>query len=721
MAGDDADFNDGRRRQERDEPNAAARVEASRQVRVAWAPDGTDFNDVAQIKGKEGDLAAHLAALARMAPGALFRNEAEAMEAAAAFERVPGWVRIVAAVDAASRPLPPRGCGRRDFILSPGLAEKYREYANAIGAAAPSDKLDAFATATRYIAGLIDPTDFPEVEAVDRLWATAESAGLVVAHGEDAIQARLAAALAAPIVVDEDHPQLSAGAPEQAPQPARGGAKRRRAKAAKVSDDGGKAPPPRDGTEHAAGGDDDGPRSHGYSVDALNKEYAVVKVGSQAVIFQQNPEARQPEHQLRMLGIDAFKTWLQNRVTEVRGHGGRVKRMTWANRWMQDAARRQYEGLEFYPDPHNAPGSPQYLNLWSGFAVTPASAPDRHKYKTFRDHLLQNVCDGDAQLFKWVFGFFAHIVQRPRERLGIALVLRGKMGTGKTKVGEVIGSLFPRHWFLVDSPRYVTGQFNAHMASCLLLQADEAVWAGDKAAEGRLKGLITSSTQFIEAKGVDPVPLTNYVRLIMTSNEDWVVPTGKDERRFAVLDVNPRCAKNADYFAEMDAEMAAGGLAHLLGDLLVFDLASVDLRTAPRTDALLEQKIRSLKSVDAWWLERLMSGTTTRHGAIWEREIASVTLFDDYIAVSDKIGIKRKQELISFGLALRKLMPGMHRVRRKALVADAHGTKLQQTWCYLLPPLSEAREDFERALEQPIEWPIENAENSEAGNDEFVA
>ena len=36
----------------------------------------------------------------------------------------------------------------------------------------------------------------------------------------------------------------------------------------------------------------------------------------------------------------------------------------------------------------------------------------------------------------------AHIVQKPRERLGTAIVLRGKRGTGKSKVGEVLGSLF---------------------------------------------------------------------------------------------------------------------------------------------------------------------------------------------------------------------------------------------------------------------------------------
>ncbi len=473
------------------------------------------------------------------------------------------------------------------------------------------------------------------------------------------------------------------------------------------------------------GGPPDGPRALGYSVEALNREYATVKVGDRTVIYQENPTARLASHRMRMLGIDAFKTWFQNRPTEVRGHGGHVKRTTWANRWLQDPARRQFEGLEFFPDPNNTPGSPQYLNLWSGFAVAAAPAPDWRKYKTFRDHLLHNVCGGDEQLFAWVFGFFAHIVQRPRERLGVALVLRGGQGVGKTKVGETIGALFPRHWMLVDSPRYVTGQFNAHMASCLLLQADEAVWAGDKAAEGRLKGLITSSTQFIEAKGIDPVELANYVRLIMTSNEDWVVPAGKDERRYAVLDVDPRCAKNADYFAEIDAEMAAGGLAHLLGDLLAFNLASVDLRNAPRTDALLEQKIRSLGSVDSWWFERLMSGSVSRHSSKWPDAVPCQQLFDDYVAVAEKIGIRRKREQIAFGMALGKFMPGLRRAKRVAAIDDGHGISMQRTWCYLLPSLSEARGSFERAVEQSVDWPVESEldadETIKGENDEFVA
>src|SRR5262249_29494941 len=160
------------------------------------------------------------------------------------------------------------------------------------------------------------------------------------------------------------------------------------------------------------------------------------------------------------------------------------------------------------------------------------------KFSIFNDHLLNNVSGGDVKRHAWLIAFFAQMLQRPRERLGVALVLRGGMGTGKTKVGEVIGRLIPWHYFLVDDPRYVTGNFNAHMAACLLLQADEAVWAGDKGAEGRLKGLITAPMQQIEPKGVDPIRLPNYIRLLMTSNDDWVVPAGKDERRFCIYDVS---------------------------------------------------------------------------------------------------------------------------------------------------------------------------------------
>jgi hypothetical protein len=440
------------------------------------------------------------------------------------------------------------------------------------------------------------------------------------------------------------------------------------------------------------------PRSFGFNVDRLNTEYALVLMGSKAVILRERSNGP-IEDRVRILGLDAFRAWYSNRFTETVGKDGRIGTTTFAEAWLRNRDRRQFEGLEFHPDPGGAPGTPGYFNLWRGYAVEPKSRPGA--YSVFDDHLRNNLCHGSPALYAWVFGWFAHMVQRPRERTGTALVCRGKMGTGKTKIGEVIGTLFPAHYFLVDDPRYLVGQFNAHMASCLLLQADEGFWAGDKAAEGRLKGLVTAEFQMIEAKGIDPIRLKNFVRLLITSNEDWVIPAGKDERRFCVLDIDPRCAQNHEYFREMDAELDNGGREALLADLLAFDLSAVNLRQIPHTKALLEQKLRSLDSIESWWLERLMAGTTTRAGETWEGEIPRAALFDDYIAAAEKIGIRRKAEETAFGIKLEKLVPELGTSRRHVEVSPGLAKRAR---CYVLPSLAECREAFEQELNQPIEW-----------------
>jgi hypothetical protein len=418
---------------------------------------------------------------------------------------------------------------------------------------------------------------------------------------------------------------------------------------------------------------------------------------------------------VRFQTLEAFQAYFRNRMTEIDTADGKRKVVTWATAWLGHRDRRTFHGVEFHPNPDNAPGTSDYLNLWRGFAVNPS---ENGSYAVFRDHLLSNVCDGDDGLFQWVFGWFAHIVQRPRERIGTALVLRGRMGAGKSKVGEVFGSLTPAHYFQVDDPRYITGNFNAHMAACLLLQAEEAVWAGDKQAEGRLKGLVTSESQMIEAKGIDPIRIRNYVRLIMTSNEDWVVPAGKDERRFCVLDVHPRCARNHDYFREMSEELDAGGRERLLHDLLAFDLASVNLRQIPVTMALFEQKVRSFDSIESWWFGRLSEGAPTRAFDGWPATIATQALFDDYVRTSDIVGVGRKRDQTSFGMKLAKLVPSLERTRPRIEI-EPGSTK--RVWLYSLPPLDCCRAAFEELVAQEVVWPAcATSEGQSAGEDEAV-
>jgi hypothetical protein len=325
-------------------------------------------------------------------------------------------------------------------------------------------------------------------------------------------------------------------------------------------------------------------------VARLNKKHALVIVGDKTAILKESSDG-----EIKLLTHSAFDNWFRNQHVR-RGS----KTIPVAKHWLSHPQRRQYEGLVF------APGRdvPRCYNLWRGFAVKPRPG-DCSKFLT---HTRENVCRGDPVLYDFVIGWFAHIVQHPGEKTGTALVLRGKQGVGKTKVGEVIGALLGDHYVSVADPRFITGRFNSHLTSCLLLHADEGFWAGDHAAESKLKDLITGNDHLIEYKGKEPIKVRNYTRLLVTGNPDWLVPAGYEERRFAVLDVGEEHMQDIPYFKAIDAEMDSGGREGLLDYLLRFDLTKVNLRVIPKTSALLEQKMASFAGEQSWWYEMLSNG-----------------------------------------------------------------------------------------------------------------
>lgn len=482
-----------------------------------------------------------------------------------------------------------------------------------------------------------------------------------------------------------------------------------------------------------SGGDGGGNRD--FIVEGMNREWALVLAGSKSVILREN-EVAPAEERVRMISLDAFKAYYQNSQVWWWGQvlnketGEMEEKKVYRQRapfWLAHPARRTYDGICFFPNPDGVTAPENYFNLWRGFSVTPdrsgATGERAGKYAIFLDHLKTNICNGDEGHFRWIWGWMAQMLQRPRQRLGTAIIMRGSMGSGKSKIGEVLGRLIESHYFQVDEPRYIFGQFNAHLAHCLLLQVDEGFWAGDKSAEGRLKGLVTSRKQMIEHKGVDPIRVDNFVRLIFTSNENWVVPAGLEERRFAVFDVADHVKQNIAYFSAMDEELDAGGYAALLADLLDFDLDAPDapnVRQIPKTRALLEQKLHSMGPVETWWYGRLVQGAPTHRASDWPGHVPISTLYNDYTRTADRMGVRRKQSETEFGLTMRRLVPGVQRRRRLERIEitgnDGRPEEVfRRVWCYDLPSLDDCRAIITAMVGQDIEWPVEADEEDSAG------
>src|SRR5262249_16964031 len=264
-------------------------------------------------------------------------------------------------------------------------------------------------------------------------------------------------------------------------------------------------------------------------------------------------------------------------------------------------------------------------------------------------------------------------------------------GTGKSIVGKTFGSLLGPHYVPVAKPELVTGRFNGHLSNCLLLQAEEAFWAGDRAAAGALKDLITNDDLVVEFKGLEAIRMRNYLRLVSTSNEDWVVPAGPTARRFAVFDVGEAHLGDKAYFRAIADELDNGGREALLDYLLNFDLSKVDLRSVPKTKALLEQKLHSLDGEQGWWLGVLTDGELPAN-MIEPRGCRPQTLFSHYREETNRAGIKRKRIETLIGTFLSKHVPGL---RRREKRGDGS--------IYEFPPLAECRGAFEALIQQEID------------------
>lgn len=352
------------------------------------------------------------------------------------------------------------------------------------------------------------------------------------------------------------------------------------------------------------------------AVEAISDElptmlerWAFVQVEGSARVLREELNS----DQVVLYKTDDLKKEYANR--KVLDHGSDKPRMVnLVDLWLEHPDRRTYAaGICFSPDSQLL----QRYNLWRGWSYKPVEGD----VTPFTDFVTNIVASGNQDHAQYILGWVAQMVQKPLSKVGVGLVLRGSKGSGKTFFGELVGGLCKAHHRIVSKAEHVTGKFNRHLEDTLMLQCDEAYWARNKAAEGALKDLLTNSRITVERKGMDSYSSNNYTRILFSSNEEWVVPASLDERRFAIFDVSDARQQDAKYFGALRRWYDRGGAEAMLYYFKHFDLNTVDVRVAPQTNALDEQKLHSLDTVDQWLMDCIGSGEFREqrsHGEVFE-------------------------------------------------------------------------------------------------------
>ena len=424
---------------------------------------------------------------------------------------------------------------------------------------------------------------------------------------------------------------------------------------------------------------------HGESrhiLKQLNDHHAVVMIGCKTVIVRE----------------DETPTFMGYKDFCLRHANLKIGRRAATKIWIESDDTRRYDELVF--DPSGRCPSTSY-NLFKGLSVEPVAG----KCDLYLRHVKEIICACDQALYDYVMGWMAHAIQKPTELPGVALVLRGYQGTGKGTFAQHFGKIFGDHFQHLVHMDHLLGKFNAHLASALVVFADEIVWGGNKREAGQLKGIITETRRMMEAKFKDPIIVDNYARFIFATNEDWAVPTGEKERRFCVLNIDETKAEDHSYFAAINAEMRNGGVQALMHILVNLDLNQFNVRRYPVTEGLLHQKQLSLPSVAQWWYDILIEGDNSVSFNMYASPIEVIdvstptsVLFAIYqaFAQGDRYGHGQVASCQQFVTILSEWAP----IERKRTTV-ANGKRGR---CLVIPDLESCRNHFEQKIGHEIDW-----------------
>jgi hypothetical protein len=407
-------------------------------------------------------------------------------------------------------------------------------------------------------------------------------------------------------------------------------------------------------------------------------------------------------------------------LSNVRIQKGENGTVPLAVEWLKWGGRTSYDGVSFDPG-NRIPKSARVLNLWTDWAVE----PKKGDWSLLKKLLLEGLCDGDERAYEYVLDWSAHMVQRPDEQAEVALVFKGQKGTGKGTYGRALYKLAGRHGMHISNQQHFTNHFNAHLRDCILLFADEAIWAGDRKAEGSLKALITEPTIVIEAKGKDVVTARNYLHVVMASNEDWVIPASMDdERRFFVSEVSSKFRGNKAFFDALHGQLNDGGLQAMLFELKTRKLGDFHPRAqVPQTAALAKQKLQSLDNIDAWWYECLCKGNMgdiseaignwdspdPTDWCVFFTEDLQASLEAYLRKLGDRHLARRSSSSVIGDRLKKRLKTRMKHVRmavpndRLDIKADSSG----RAYAYRISSLAECRIAFENQLGSKLPWELD--------------
>ena len=150
---------------------------------------------------------------------------------------------------------------------------------------------------------------------------------------------------------------------------------------------------------------------NGQILEELNQKFAIVPTGNKFTIVNET------ENETMFLAPSDFRLALQNRFA-IDTTGKFPKQIQASSWWLTHPERREYKSVDFVPTTEEQDG---VFNMWKGFAAQPKGGLE--DIPLFHELLDEVICSGNEQWALYLWGWLAHMVQCPKEKPGVAIVL----------------------------------------------------------------------------------------------------------------------------------------------------------------------------------------------------------------------------------------------------------------------------------------------------------
>jgi Primase C terminal 2 (PriCT-2)/Family of unknown function (DUF5906)/Bifunctional DNA primase/polymerase, N-terminal len=289
-----------------------------------------------------------------------------------------------------------------------------------------------------------------------------------------------------------------------------------------------------------------------------------------------------PEGSVQMINEGALATrygnlWF-NRKTNVARKGGKVEeedvRCLFITAWKADPYMRTYRELVFKPK-QSVPKD--QFNLFTDFPCKAVQGDC-----SVMDELMFMLSGENKEVQEFVEQYFAHMIQRPWEKPGISLCFYSqKQGAGKDTPLDFIGKIVGREAFFntEDPDNQVFGTFTEHLQRTILLKMEEVSFETNKKNEQKFLSLVTAPTKTYEGKGLKPITLDDYKRIVMTTNKSCPLVLPDSDRRFVLINSSEKRVEDTEFWNRVHRELKKTETQEAYHHYLLHkDISNYDLR-----------------------------------------------------------------------------------------------------------------------------------------------